>query len=80
MLAPIIEEQGLGAALSFVVTGTHADRIDPPPIGLSLGMDFRIAIDFEVEAWRIRALTRLANLNMLIAPWTLVLVVCTGSI
>ena len=33
----------------------------------------------EVDACRIRAPTRLARPSMLMAPWTLVLVVCTGS-
>ena len=33
----------------------------------------------EVEAWKILALRRLARPSMLIAPMTLVLVVCTGS-
>ena len=33
----------------------------------------------EVEAWKIRHLRRLAKPSMLMAPCTLVLVVCTGS-
>ena len=45
MLAPVIEEQRLGAALAFVVAGPDPDRIDAPPIVLGLRMDFRIAVD-----------------------------------
>jgi hypothetical protein len=46
MLAPVIKKQCLGAALSFIVTGPHSDRIDAPPVALRLRMDFRIAVDF----------------------------------
>ena len=45
VLAPIIEEQGLGAALAFVVAGPGADRIDVAPILLGLRVDVGIAID-----------------------------------
>ena len=41
VLAPIIEEQRLGAALAFVVAGARADRIDVAPIVLGLRMDAR---------------------------------------
>jgi hypothetical protein len=79
MLAPIIEEQGFGAALAFVITGPGADRIDVAPVLLRLRVDVGITIDFEVEAWRILARSRLARPSRLMAPCTLVLVVCTGS-
>src|SRR5262249_33238888 len=42
----VVEEQGFGAALSFIIAGTRSDRIDPPPVFFGLRMDFWIAIDF----------------------------------
>ena len=41
MLAMIIEEQRLGAALAFIIAGARADRIDVPPIVFRLRMDGR---------------------------------------
>src|SRR5262245_13907134 len=46
MLPPIVEEQGLRATLTFIITGTRADRIDMPPKSLWLGMDACIAVNF----------------------------------
>ena len=46
VLAPIVEEQRLGAALAFVVAGARADRIDVAPIVLGLRMDVGVAVDF----------------------------------
>ena len=46
VLAPIVEEQGLGATLAFVVAGTQPDRVDVTPVGLDLRMDLGIAVDF----------------------------------
>ena len=46
VLSPIVEEQGFGAAFSFIIAGTGSNRIDASPISLGLRMDFRIAIDF----------------------------------
>ena len=45
VLAVIVEEQGLGAALAFVVAGADADRIDVAPIVLGLRMDRGVAVD-----------------------------------
>ena len=45
MLAVVVEEQGLGAALAFVIAGARADGIDVAPIALALRMDERVAID-----------------------------------
>jgi len=45
VLAVIVEEQSLGAALAFVITGARADRIDVAAVILGLRMDRRIAID-----------------------------------
>ena len=45
MLAVIIEEQRLGAALALVVAGARTDRIDVAPVILRLRMDRGIAID-----------------------------------
>ena len=46
VLAPIIEEQGFGAALAFIVAGARADRVDVAPIILGLRMHVGIAVDF----------------------------------
>ena len=46
VLAPIVEEQRLGAALAFVVAGARPDRIDVAAIILGLRMHLRIAVDF----------------------------------
>jgi hypothetical protein len=45
MLAEIVEEQGLGAALAFVVAGARPDRVDIAAIALGLRMQGRVAID-----------------------------------
>ena len=45
MLAAIIHEQRLGAALALVVAGARADRIDPAPIAFLLRVHLGIAID-----------------------------------
>ena len=45
VLAVIVEEQGLGAALAFIIAGPGPDRVDIPPIVLGLGMDGRVAVD-----------------------------------
>jgi len=45
VLPPVVEEQGLGAALAFVVAGAEADGIDIAPIAFGLGMHRRVAID-----------------------------------
>src|SRR5215471_15129610 len=46
VLSPIVKEQRLGAAFSFIIAGAESNRIDTSPISLGLRMDFRIAIDF----------------------------------
>ena len=46
VLAVIIEEQRLGAALAFVIAGARADRVHMAPIILGLRMDVGIAVDF----------------------------------
>src|SRR5262245_55749633 len=45
VLAPIIEEQGLGATLAFVIARARAYRVDVPPIIFSLRVDAGIAVD-----------------------------------
>ena len=45
VLAVIVEEQGLGAALALVVAGARAQRVDVAPIVLALRVDLRVAID-----------------------------------
>ena len=44
VLTPIIEEQGLRAALALVVARARANRVHVPPIVLGLRMDMRVAI------------------------------------
>src|SRR3546814_14292576 len=46
MLTMIVEEQGFGAALAFVVAATQSDRIDIAPVTLGLRMLGRVAIHF----------------------------------
>ena len=46
VLAPVGEKERLGTTLAFIVAGTDAVGIDVPPVGLDLGMHFRITIDF----------------------------------
>jgi hypothetical protein len=79
MLPGIIEEQRLRAALAFLEAGARADRVDVAPIFLGLRMDRGITVASLVEAWRILQPRRLASPCMLIALWTEVLVVWTGS-
>ena len=45
MLPVVVEEQGFGTTLAFVVATARADRIDVAPIILGLRMDGRIAVD-----------------------------------
>ena len=45
MLAAIVEEQGLGAALALVIAGARPDGVDVAPVVLRLGMDRRVAIN-----------------------------------
>ena len=45
VLAVIVEEQRLGAALSLVVAGALADRVDAPPVVLGLRMHLGVAVD-----------------------------------
>ena len=80
VLAVVVEEQRLGAALAFVVAGARADRVDAAPVALGLRVDRRVAVDLAgrgledprpASAWR--------DPSMLIAPCTLVFIVCTGS-
>jgi hypothetical protein len=44
--AMIVEEQGFGAPLPFIIAGARADGVHMAPIILALGVDLRIAIDF----------------------------------
>ena len=45
MLAAIVEEQGLGAAIALVIARARPEGIDLAPIVLGLGVDGRLAID-----------------------------------
>ncbi len=45
VLAEIVEEQGLGAALALVVAGARPDRVDIAAIGFGLRVQGRVAID-----------------------------------
>ena len=44
VLAVVVEEQRLGAALAFVVAGAGADGVDAAPVVLGLRMHFRVAV------------------------------------
>ncbi len=46
MLPVVVEKQGLGTSLAFIIAGARADRIDVTPVALRLRMNFRIAIHF----------------------------------
>ena len=45
VLSVIVEKEGFGTALAFVVAGADTDRVDVAPIVFPLRMDLRIAID-----------------------------------
>ena len=45
VLAVVVEEQGFGAALAFVVAAADADGVDVAPVVFGLRMDSGIAID-----------------------------------
>ena len=45
VLAVVVEEQRLRAALALVVAGAHADRVDVAPVVLGLRVDLRVAVD-----------------------------------
>jgi hypothetical protein len=79
VLAVIVEEQRLGAPLSFIVARARPDRVDVAPVVFGLRMDCRITVHFAGRCLEDLALSRLASPSMLIAPCTDVLVVCTGS-
>ena len=46
VLAHVVEDQRLGAALALVVAGAQPDRIDVAPVVFALRMHRRIAVDF----------------------------------
>lgn len=46
MLAVIVEEQGLRAALAFIIARARSDGVNVPPVALWLRMDRWVAIDF----------------------------------
>src|SRR5688572_4379392 len=45
VLAVVVEEERLGAALALVVARAHADRIHVAPVALDLRMDLGVAVD-----------------------------------
>ena len=45
VLAVIVEEQRLGAALAFIIAGARADRVDVAPVVFGLRMNIGIAVD-----------------------------------
>jgi hypothetical protein len=79
VLPVVVEEQGLGATNALVVARTDADRVDVSPVVLGLRVDLRATVDLTGGRLQDPAFTRFARPSMLMAPWTLVLVVCTGS-
>src|SRR6516225_3929016 len=46
MLAPVIKEQGFGAALTLIVAGSRASRVHMAPIIFALRVHIGIAVDF----------------------------------
>src|SRR5262245_8455820 len=44
VLAVIVEEQRLSAALALIVAGARTDRIDVAPVGFDLWMHRRVAV------------------------------------
>ena len=46
VLPPIIEKEGLRAALSFIVAGAWPHRVDVPPIIFWLRMNVWVTVDF----------------------------------
>jgi hypothetical protein len=79
VLAPVVREHRLGAALPFVVARARPDRIDVSPVVFGLRMLTGSPQTSLVEACRIGARSRFASPSKLIAPCTLVFVLCTGS-
>ena len=79
MLAPIVKEQGFRATLALIIARARADRVEVAPIIFACGWTLGSPYTSDVDAWRILARSRLASPSMLMAPWTLVFVVCTGS-
>src|SRR5712671_2407618 len=47
VLPPIVEEQGFGAAFSFIIAGTRPDRIDTLPTGFSRSMRSTMATPWD---------------------------------
>src|SRR6516225_3088073 len=45
VLAPVVEEQCLGAALAFIVARARTYRVDVPPVILALRMNAGVAVD-----------------------------------
>jgi hypothetical protein len=45
VLAAVVEEQGFGAALAFVVARARTDRVGLAPVAFGLRMDFGVAVD-----------------------------------
>ena len=46
VLAPVIHEERLRTAFSFVVAGAYSHRVHAPPIALRLRMHVRVAVNF----------------------------------
>jgi hypothetical protein len=65
--------------LAFVVAGSNADRVDIAPIFFRLRMHQRVTIDFARGGLKDADARAFGEPSILIAPCTLVLVVCTGS-
>jgi len=46
VLTVVVEKEGFGTPLPFVIARSATDRIDVAPIFFGLGMDVGIAVDF----------------------------------
>jgi hypothetical protein len=79
VLAAVIEEKCLGAALAFVVPRARADGIHLAPVAFRLRMHFQVAIDRtggRLKDLRTGAFGQPQHIDRVMP---LVLVVCTGS-
>lgn len=68
MLAVIVKEQRLCAALAFIIARPEADRIDIAPVVFGLRVNNRIAVDFRRGCLKDLGTQPLASPSMLIAP------------
>ena len=79
MLPALVEEQDLRAALALVVARARADRVDVAPVALGLRVHEQVTVYVARRGLEDLRIAARGQAGMLISPFTLVLVVCTGS-